>query len=85
METERSAADVFGLLSDETRLDILRAVASAQHENERTGVADLSFSELYDRVDVENTSKLSYHLGELTGTFLRKGERGTPSRTPANS
>lgn len=25
---------------------------------------------------MENTSKLSYHLGELMGTFLRKGEDG---------
>lgn len=76
MEPERTAADVFRLLSDEIRLDILRTVATAQHENRATGVADLSFSELYDRVDVENTSKLSYHLGELTGTFLRKHDAG---------
>jgi DNA-binding transcriptional ArsR family regulator len=53
METEPNATEVFGLLSDETRLDVLRAVATAQHENERTGVADLSFSELYDRVDLK--------------------------------
>lgn len=76
METERTADDVFGLLSDEIRLDILRTVALAQHEEERTGVASLSFSDIYDRVDVDNTSKLSYHLGELTGTFLRKHEGG---------
>jgi hypothetical protein len=72
MSTEPAAADVFRLLSDEIRLDILRTVAVAQHENRRTGVAALSFSEIYDRVDVDDTSKLSYHLGELTGTLLRK-------------
>jgi len=76
METERTADDVFGLLSDEIRLDILRTVALAQHEERRTGVAALSFSDIYDRVEVDNTSKLSYHLGELTGTFLRKHEDG---------
>jgi hypothetical protein len=76
METERTAAEVFGLLGDEIRLDILRTVASAQHENRTSGVARLSFSEIYDRVDVDGTSKLSYHLGELTGTFLRKHEDG---------
>jgi DNA-binding transcriptional ArsR family regulator len=32
METERSADEIFGLLSDEIRLDILRTVARAQHE-----------------------------------------------------
>jgi len=76
METERTADHVFGLLSDEIRLDILRTVAVSQHEERRTGVASLSFSDIYDRVDVDNTSKLSYHLGELTGTFLRKHDDG---------
>jgi DNA-binding transcriptional ArsR family regulator len=76
MDRERTAADVFGLLADDTRLDILRTVAEAQHERRETGVANLSFSEIYDRVDVDGTSKLSYHLGELTGTFLRKHDDG---------
>jgi len=76
MGAEQTAEQVFQLLSDGTRLDVLRTVAVAQHENKRTGVARLSFSEIYDRVDVDDTSKLSYHLGELTGTFLRKHEGG---------
>jgi len=76
MDTERTADSVFGLLADEIRLDILRTVARAQHENRTTGVTNLSFSDIYDRVDVDGTSKLSYHLGELTGTFLRKHEDG---------
>ena len=76
MESERAADEVFGLLSDEIRLDILRAVAVAQKEESSNGEASLSFSNIYDRVSVANTSKLSYHLGELTGTFLRKHEDG---------
>jgi DNA-binding transcriptional ArsR family regulator len=76
MDTEPTADSVFGLLADEIRLDILRTVARAQHENRITGVTNLSFSDIYDRVDVDGTSKLSYHLGELTGTFLRKHENG---------
>jgi hypothetical protein len=76
MGTDRDADDIFRLLSDEIRLDILRAVAIAQHEVLETGITALSFSDIYERVDVENTSKLSYHLGELTGTFLRKHEGG---------
>jgi DNA-binding transcriptional ArsR family regulator len=73
-----SAAEVFALLSDETRVDVLRAVARAEHDAEipDAGRVVLSFSELYDRVDVDNTSKLSYHLGELAGPFLRKSEDG---------
>ena len=76
METERSADEIFGLLSDEIRLDILQTVARAQNEKKQTGIASLSFSDIYDRVEVDNTSKLSYHLGELTGTFLRKHDDG---------
>lgn len=76
MGAERTAEDVFRLLSDEIRLKILRAVAEAQRDERETGVAALAFSDIYDRVDVENTSKLSYHLGELTGTFLRKHDDG---------
>lgn len=76
--TANSAADIFRLLSDETRVDILRAVAVAQAELEEagSGPAELAFSDIYDHIDVENTSKLSYHLGELTGTYLRKSEAG---------
>ncbi|RKD85938.1 winged helix-turn-helix domain-containing protein [Halopiger aswanensis] len=78
MTENRSAADIFRLLADDTRVDILRAVAVAQYELEEvgSGAAVLAFSEIYDHVDVENTSKLSYHLGELTGTYLRKSEDG---------
>lgn len=78
MTEDRSTTDVFRLLADETRVDILRAVAIAQYELEEVGAGpvDLAFSEIYDHVDVGNTSKLSYHLGELTGTHLRKSEDG---------
>lgn len=73
-----SPTDFFRLLADETRVDILRSIAIAQYELEKTGSgpAELAFSAIYDHVDVENTSKLSYHLGELTGTYLRKDDHG---------
>ncbi|QCS43617.1 helix-turn-helix domain-containing protein [Natrinema versiforme] len=78
MTENRSATDIFRLLADDTRVDILRAVAVAQYELEGigSGAAELAFSEIYDHVDVENTSKLSYHLGELTGAYLRKSDDG---------
>ncbi|WP_254823175.1 helix-turn-helix domain-containing protein [Haloglomus halophilum] len=76
MGSDRPADEAFRLLSDEIRLDILRAVALAQHEVSGAAVAAPSFSDIYERVDVDNTSKLSYHLGELTGTFLRKHDGG---------
>ncbi len=69
---------MLALLSDESRVDILRAVAVAQSEQapSNSGVVPLSFSAIYERVEIENTSKLSYHLGELAGTYLRKVEDG---------
>jgi hypothetical protein len=77
MGDDNSAADVFAVLSDETRVDVLRAVAVTQNELQvGGGPPRLSFSDIYERVDVDNTSKLSYHLGELTGTFLRKDDDG---------
>jgi hypothetical protein len=78
MASEQSAADMFALLSDESRVDILRAVAVAQSEQSPSNsrFAPLSFSDIYERVGIDNTSKLSYHLGELAGTYLRKVENG---------
>ncbi|MFU8868921.1 ArsR family transcriptional regulator [Natronococcus sp.] len=36
----------------------------------------LPFSAVYDRVDVDSTSKLSYHLEQLDGTYLRRTDDG---------
>lgn len=78
MVSEETAADMFALLSDESRVEILRAVAVAQSKQgpSNSGFAPLSFSAIYERVEIGNTSKLSYHLGELAGTYLRKVEGG---------
>lgn len=76
MSDDESPAAVLGLLSDPIRIDVLRAFARAQYELDRQSVARLSFSEIYERVDADNTAKFSYHLGELEGTFVRKDEAG---------
>ncbi|WP_281195997.1 helix-turn-helix transcriptional regulator [Halorubrum sp. F4] len=78
MVSEQTAADTFALLSDESRVEILRSIAIAQYEQgpSNSGFAPLSFSDIYERIDIDNTSKLSYHLGELTDTYLRKTDDG---------
>lgn len=78
MDVKEPADAVFGLLSDETRVEILRAIAIAESDQEDADPSpvELSFSGIYKRIDVDNTSKLSYHLGELTETFLRKSDEG---------
>ena len=57
--------------------------ARAQQEGHPEMATQLSFSEIYDRGSVDSSSKLSYHLNELTGTFLRKHENGYAFTTPA--
>lgn len=69
--------EAFAKLSDETRVEILKALAIA--ESDRGSGAEpprLSFSELRDRVDVSNSSRFAYHLDQLADTFLHKTEAG---------
>lgn len=67
-DSETRADDAFAVLSDETRLDILRTLG------ELDGPA--SFSELYARVDYDTTSNFGYHLRQLDGLFLQKTADG---------
>lgn len=79
MADDDDAAEAFGVLSDPTRIAVLRTFAEVIEEMEAStngGMPELSFSELYDRVDIDSTSRLSYHLDELDGTFLRRTEGG---------
>ena len=75
--TDLEAHGAFAKLSDGTRVEILRAIAEAEREDESlTGMPTLSFSELYERVGATNSSGFAYHLDQLTGTFLRKTDEG---------
>ncbi|UPV99064.1 helix-turn-helix domain-containing protein [Halorussus gelatinilyticus] len=77
MATGESAADlarVFGLLSDETRLDIVRALAERRFE--KSDDACLSFSELRGRVGARDAGRFNYHLGQLRGSLVEKTPEG---------
>jgi DNA-binding transcriptional ArsR family regulator len=63
-----SPDDAFATLGNETRLGILQALGRAE--------GDLSFSELRDRVGVEDSGQFNYHLEQLVGHFVRKTEGG---------
>lgn len=66
LSVERQSPDaVFGLLSNELRVEILKTLGQSSD----TG---LSFSELFDRVDVSDSGNFNYHLNELCGSFIRK-------------
>jgi len=63
-----SPDDAFATLGNETRLGILQTLGQARET--------LSFSELRDRVGVEDSGKFNYHLEQLVGHFVRKTEGG---------
>jgi hypothetical protein len=66
---EQSApGSVFSLLADQKRIEILRALWRADDP--------LSFSELHDAVDIDDSGQFNYHLDKLVGQFVQKEEAG---------
>lgn len=63
---------VFTALSNDLRLRILHVLADATETERRWR----SFTGIYDRLDVDSTSRLSYHLDALQGAFVRRSDRG---------
>ena len=59
----------FDILSDPTRVAILRALwEAAGHE--------ATFSELREATDVADSGRFNYHLGRFDGTFVTKADEG---------
>jgi len=71
-----SPDDAFAALGNETRLAILRALGDADES--------LPFSELYDRVDVNDSGQFNYHLDKLVGHFVRHSEAGYELARPGS-
>jgi DNA-binding transcriptional ArsR family regulator len=67
-QSSLSPEEAFDVLGDETRLQILEALADADEP--------LAYSELFDRIDYDDTSNFTYHLEKLVGHFVRKTEEG---------
>ncbi len=66
--------DAFRLLSDETRLAILLALWEAYDPH--ADANDLSFTEIYERVEAPDSGNFSYHLDKLVGHFVEETEQG---------
>ena len=66
--------DAFELLAEETRADVLRALAAHQRDHPRDPT--LSFSELRERAGVADSGNFNYHLGKLDGRFVQKPDDG---------
>ena len=64
--------EVFSALGDETRLRILLELTAVV--NEHGWGTGLSFSELRERVGIEDSGRSNHHLDTLSGRFIRKRE-----------
>ncbi|WP_459193611.1 DUF7347 domain-containing protein [Halosimplex sp. J119] len=64
-----AVSDTFTLLSNETRVRILAALADADAEAVR-------FSDLRTRVDVTDSGQFNYHLDRLRGELVAKTDDG---------
>lgn len=60
--------DAFGVLGNETRMNILRVLGEADEP--------LPFSELHDAIDVRDSGQFNYHLDKLRGHFVEKTDDG---------
>jgi hypothetical protein len=65
---DTDSTDAFAVLSNETRLGVLLALGEARET--------LSFSALYDAVDIDDSGQFNYHLDKLVGRFVHKTDAG---------
>ncbi|UTF55098.1 ArsR/SmtB family transcription factor [Natronosalvus rutilus] len=68
-------SDAIDALGNDHRLEILFALADREWEVQENGHV-MSFTDLYDAVDVDSTSQFSYHLKHLVGQFLEETPDG---------
>jgi DNA-binding transcriptional ArsR family regulator len=80
-ETLDSVDEVFSVLGDETRIEILLELCEVASES---GIGQgLGFSALQDRVGVTDSGRFNYHLDKLTGQFVAKRGDTYVARWPA--
>lgn len=64
-----SSADVFSLLGDEVRLEIISVLSTVSE-------SPLSFSTLHDHVGLSDSGQFNYHLSKLVPHFVSKADSG---------
>ncbi len=69
-----SPKEAFAVLGDEARFEILQALGEANDP--------LAYSDLFERIDYDDLSNLSYHLDKLVGHFVAKTDAGYVLRPP---
>ncbi|SEW00070.1 DUF7351 domain-containing protein [Halobacterium jilantaiense] len=73
MTSDEAAADAFGVLSDPSRVAILRELAD---RNSGPDESPTEFAELRRAVGFDDAGRFNYHLGELTPEFAVKRDGG---------
>lgn len=71
-EGETGPSEGFELLSHPTQMGIVRALFEAHRESVTD--RELGFSDLRERVAVEDSGNFSYHLDRITGMYVAGGE-----------
>ncbi len=74
-EIDQDVVDAIGALGNRSRLEILLALAEAERDRQEQWIR-MTFTELYDAVDLESTSQFSYHLDRLVGPFVAEAADG---------
>jgi len=76
-ESRIPPAEVFAVLGNETRVEVLHALLELGGDE-----SPVSFTDLFERVDATDSAPFSYHLDQLTGHFVRRREAGYELRAP---
>jgi hypothetical protein len=71
-----AVAEAFHALADERRVAILRVLYEQEQETDIHSEPRMTFSVLYNQVDIDGTSTFSYHLDELTGVYVDRNGDG---------
>ncbi|MEF8799756.1 MAG: helix-turn-helix domain-containing protein [Halolamina sp.] len=73
--TDESPEETFSLISDETRVEIIRALGDARGENERPPA--IPFAEIRSALPFRiDSAKFNYHLQQLVGHFIEEADEG---------
>ena len=70
-------AEAFTLIGNGTRIAILQALLDANAEN-----TPVSFTDLFERVDMDDSANFNYHLQQLTNHFIKQTGGGYQFRHP---
>lgn len=74
---EMLPAEAFSLLGNDTRVNILQALLDQNADKD-----PVTFTQLFEAVEIEDSANFNYHLQKLTGHFIRQTDDGYEFRHP---